>query len=264
MNGFWCVARRVYGSFGLSRKVVVGFLVMVSLFGPRAEACALAQMPVLYQDGDMGVGVNIGPCDAVSSGGRSVCPMPEGAALEVVVAVASPDTALREDVLARVAAVSQYRSIRYWSDTRERWRELVSEAHALTGSEGVERDDLQVKDLFEGAEFYFAQKENTPAGDVVYRTSVRVNQPDRLVLDVSNALPVRVLGLTFFAPGDYVFHHDFRRMANSTWSYDGTLSIRGCGNFYLRNKAISFASRMAALASYLLGRSPVTPPVRIH
>jgi hypothetical protein len=53
-----------------------------------------------------------------------------------------------EAILARFAAVSSFRGIRYWSVSDRRWETLISDSSALAGLDAAKRrDDFSVAEL---------------------------------------------------------------------------------------------------------------------
>lgn len=129
-----------------------------------------------------------------------------------------------DDLLARFAAISRYPEILYWSHTRDTWRQLIPEAQALASTDPESRrDDFTPADLVAGAEVFYRQRENTPAGDVVYRLRVRERTPDRLVIDLANANTVRQRGFKLFDPGAYQFLYVVEREQRDTWTYYGLM-----------------------------------------
>lgn len=210
----------------------------------------------------MRIGVWVGRCgDATPT--PPACLGPDGAQ-DAIYAVAESRVAGPAPlgaVLDRLAAVAAYPSIRYWSSTRGRWRPLITKAEVLATPDGPERaGNLDPAELARGDAAFVRQEENTPAGTMVYRLAVEESGPDRLALRVTNARPATLLGFTLFDTGDYVFRHSFRRIDGQSWIYHGELSVRGCGNPLFGDKAISFATRLAAVGSYLIGRPEGSPP----
>ncbi|MDA0654691.1 MAG: hypothetical protein O3C09_04770, partial [Proteobacteria bacterium] len=85
------------------------------------------------------------------------------------------------------------------------------------------RDDFALAELGAGADVFYRQRENTPAGDVVYRLRVRERTPDRLVINLANANTVRQRGFKLFDPGEYQFMYVVARERDSTWTYYGLM-----------------------------------------
>jgi len=242
----------------------LGCAVAIALAAAPALACDPSDLPIQYRQGALAIGLYPGSCG--DSGPPPAC-LAGASGLVVEVTAPAKDGDDSEVILGRAATLSHYTGIRYWSDTRGRWRELVTEAYPLDSAEGGRSadSDLDPVALAAGRPAFAFLAENSPAGDIAYRMVARRPDPDRLELEAVNARPVRFLGITVFAPGDYAFHHRLtRRPDHSGWDYHGDLTVSGCGNPLFRDKAISFATRMAAIAGYLLGRNEENPPERVR
>lgn len=131
-------------------------------------------------------------------------------------------------LLASFGRVSTLRGTRYWSVSDRNWRTLVTDAAALVGPNPAQRrPDFTPAEMKEGSSLYFAQADSRSSGQVVYRVRVLEKRPDRLVVTVDNASPVRLLLLTLFAPGDLqsTFFLE-RRSSDDVWAYYGLWGIR--------------------------------------
>ena len=241
-----------------------GIALAMAVMAQPALACDPSELPIQFRQDDLAIGLYPGACG--DSGPPPACLAgADGLVVEVTAPANAGDGA--DEVLGRAAAISHYPTIRYWSDTRGRWRELITEAYPLESAEGgrLAAADLDALALAGGRPAFVFLAENSPAGDIAYKMTARRPDPDRLELEAVNARPVRFLGFTVFAPGEYAFHHGLtRRPDRSGWDYHGSLTAAGCGNPLIRDKAVSFATRMAAIAGYLLGRTISTPPERMR
>jgi hypothetical protein len=167
-------------------------------------------------------------------------------------------------LLGRMAAISKLTTVRYWSVTRQRWHDLISEAYALQGAEGEQRPDFTVAELLSGRDLYFFQRENTPAGGLVYRMRLLDHGSDHLALAIENARAVRFLGMELFAPGTYQFLHFLEREAPGTWRYYGLMRTGPASHFLLRRYEASYVNRIVAIYRHLAGiptdREPPAAP----
>jgi hypothetical protein len=168
-------------------------------------------------------------------------------------------------LLGRFAAISNLTTVRYWSVTRQRWRDLIPEAYALHGAErGRHRPDFSVAELLSGQDLYFFQRENTPAGGLIYRMRMREHGTDRLALEIENAEAVRFLGMELFAPGAYQFLYFLEREAPGTWRYYGLMRTGPASRLLLRGYEASYVNRMVAIYRHLAGiptdREPPAAP----
>ena len=90
-------------------------------------------------------------------------------------------------VLRRIGAVSQQQQIRYWSQSRNRWRDLFADAAALSGPDPeMVRDDFTPDDLQPGRVLYLKQRPNGASQDAVLRLSIVERSPERLVINFEN------------------------------------------------------------------------------
>lgn len=133
-----------------------------------------------------------------------------------------------DGLLAAFGRVSTLRGMRYWSVSDHGWRTLVTDAAALVGPNPVQRrPDFTPADITEGSSLYFVQADSRSSGQVVYRMRVLEKRPDRLVVAVDNATPVRLLLLRLFAPGDLQSTFFLERLSGSdVWGYYGLWGIR--------------------------------------
>jgi hypothetical protein len=131
-------------------------------------------------------------------------------------------------LLAAFGRVSTLRGTRYWSVNDHGWRTLVTDAAALVGADPARRrPDFAPAELAEGSSLYFVQADSRSSRQVVYRMRVLEKQPDRLVVAVDNATPVRLLLLTLFAPGDLQSTFFLERLSGAdVWSYYGLWGVR--------------------------------------
>lgn len=159
-----------------------------------------------------------------------------------------------ESVLRRLAAVSSYPGIRYWSVTRGRWRPLVTHAYTLERLDSKKvRADHAANDLQPDKPYYFWQEENTPAGEVVYVLRIRELTPDRLVFTLENALPVRRMFLEVFPPETYQFSFFLDRQAGDLWQFYSLMRSTPTLRLLLRGHEASFINRAVAAYRYFAG-----------
>ena len=241
-------------AFGLLLGCVLGLCAAQTAAAPATD-CAVEDMPRRFAGSGFRVGLWLGGFDEAA---KAACVEEDGRPWDVVaIAEALFDAPGGVDeVLGRVGRISAYRSIRYWSDTRERWRELVLEAYPVASLEGRRRQpvDLPPAMLSEGSSFLIYQKENTPAEELIYQVTVERRRPDALVVSAANAVEIGFLGLTVFAVGDYAFRHSFERGADGRWRYRGLAAERGGRSPLSAVYQLSFVNRIAALAAYLTGK----------
>ena len=146
----------------------------------------------------------------------------------------------------RYGAISEYAAMRYFSPSRQAWRELSFEAFALRDANpSHKRADFAAAELIPGAARYFWQRGATEAPsplpgsiDLVNRIEVLERSPDRLVVAVTSE-PGTVAVVMRIARGDIrvVYFLDRDRNARDVWRYFALTSLGGivaisADNFY--------------------------------
>jgi hypothetical protein len=175
------------------------------------------------------------------------------------------DTALTggpSAILARLARISDLKTIRYWSTTRDRWRDLIPDATALSGPYPAHRrTDFDEADLRAGTIFFW-QEENTPLGAVTYRMSARIVDAQTVVVEINNALPARAALFASVPPGHHEFFYLFRRHDNEIWSLYGLMRSGSGPRLVARAGRKSYGNRAVALFRHLAGeRTDGAPPL---
>lgn len=171
-------------------------------------------------------------------------------------------TGAPSDLLARLARISDLKTIRYWSTTRDRWRDLIPDATALSGPDpALRRPDFGEAELRAGA-IYFWQEENTPLGAVTYRMATRVVDARTVVVEIKNALPARAALFASVPPGHHEFLYRFHRRDDGRWSLYGLMRSGSGPRLIARAGRKSYGNRAVALFRYLAGeRTDGAPPL---
>lgn len=129
-------------------------------------------------------------------------------------------------VLARFGAVSRIKGVRYWSVTDQAWQILIHDAFAVTDAAGtIRRGDFRPEELRPGVAVYLAERDGRSSGTVIYRMRVIERTPDRIVVNVVNASPVRVFLATLFAPGELQTTYFLDRLGPDDWGYFGLWGV---------------------------------------
>jgi hypothetical protein len=164
-------------------------------------------------------------------------------------------------IAGRLAATSKLTDVRYWSATRQTWRPLIPEAHALNSPDRDDRrEDFAVAEFTPGTTLYYWQHENSPAGKLVYRVDIREHSDDRLVLAMENATPVRFMLLPLFAEGEYRSLYFVERETGDTWRYYSLLRAPTPISLAVRSHRASYINRAAAIFRYVAGLPTDTEP----
>ena len=107
-----------------------------------------------------------------------------------------------EDLLARVGAISNLRSIRYWSTTASTWRLLFNNASALKSqSPSDHRVDFAAHELTRGTPLYY-WVDDSRLGDIVYKVQAKTDGPRRAIILTENLNVIDLYFVRVFEPGD--------------------------------------------------------------
>ncbi len=166
------------------------------------------------------------------------------------------------DVLRRrVAAVSGWKGIQYWSTTGKRWQTLVLDAYTIDSPGGNRRADFSANELTAGKSLYFHQEDNL-SGNAEYRLRIRSVSGERLVFDTENVSPIRYLLLTLFQPGEAQAVYFLNRESAQVWRFYSLARTRGNASGLLAGREASFVNRAVALYRHLAGiPTDQDPPV---
>ena len=156
--------------------------------------------------------------------------------------------------LGRVAAISDLSSMKYWSTTRKRWRELVADAYALDGPDkALRRPDFSIEELTSGTNLYYWQRERSPADNIIYVVRLRETGAQRIIVDMENALPVKRFLVTLFEPGQHQLIHILEDYGEGDWNYYSLMRSRAEISALVRGRDASFINRAVAIYRYLAG-----------
>ncbi len=156
--------------------------------------------------------------------------------------------------LERLAAVSGLTSMKYWSATRKRWRELVPDAFALEGPDkALRRADFSLGELKSGKDLFYWQRERSPADNIIYGLRLRETGPKRIIVEMENALPVKRLLVTLFKPGQHQLIHILEDYGDGDWNYYSLMRSRAEIGALVRGREASFINRAVAIYRYLAG-----------
>jgi hypothetical protein len=165
-------------------------------------------------------------------------------------------------IAARVARVSNYRLIRYYSKHRERWRPMVKDAFALSEHRGAfadpdkhRRDDFSEADLETNRMLRYWVKDNSLLGGVVYRLTVRERSNDRLVFDIQNETPLTFVIVDVVPAGEFRQLHVFEREDGEVWRYYALAVGRVK---WFRPSVESFANRALSYFRHMAGTADET------
>ena len=165
-----------------------------------------------------------------------------------------------ETLAARLGAVSETRGLRYWSVTSRGWRELVSDAVALSAPVAdARRSDFTAEEVLSGRTLYFAQNDTRSWGLNVYSVRVLEWSAERLVVEGDNVSPIRLGPITLFRPHALRSVQFVDREGRDTWAYYGLSLVRAD---VPEDREGSLVNRQAAFYRFLIGdRADGDPPL---
>jgi len=161
-----------------------------------------------------------------------------------------------KQLLARIAAVSRYSSIPYWSASAQSWRPLAQQAWAVDGMKGTRpRPDYSAGDLASGAPLFYAEKD-ARTGVVVYRMRVTRLTAGHATISIENASPIRLFFLLrLFDPHALQTEIFLDRLSPGLWGvYEITRATQGMG-ILAGGHLDSYANRETAVFRYLSGET---------
>jgi hypothetical protein len=224
---------RRYESYAIeSCLCIVVLIVALSPVGIEAAGlqppCGTKPLPGYA---DLTAPPNIGVWKQEDAGSRWVPPACTGwgsSRFDVVVAVAGRFRG--EDnvdmLLPRFGEVSRLAGVRYWSVSKKRWQDLITEARALDGPNGKRpRADFSLDEMKAERDLYFRLR-NGGSGSVIYRMRVRELAAKRLVLETENTTALRLLALPLFKPRDLQSLYFFDWSSPGVWDYFSLTGIR--------------------------------------
>ena len=234
-------------------RLALAFSLMVSLVGifdaarsainlPRPP-CEGAAYPAIPATGAL---PNVEFCTTQALGADWMPPActgwDRGAALAVALAGQFASNRDTDAMLARIGAISTLRAVRYWSVTDKAWTSLFLEATALTAPDPrATRGDFSPAEIRSGAPLYFLSADNRSSDGTISRLALKDIAPDRIVLEMTNASPVRWLLFTVMPVGGMRTLYFLNRQGDGSW------------RFYSLTRAAdsSFLSRFVSRPSYI-------------
>ena len=160
-----------------------------------------------------------------------------------------------EALLSRIGGISDSTRIQYWSVTRERWRDLIDDAYALSSDDpDARRPDFSVDELVPGNVLHFLRDPNSPIGATVFRMVVLERGADRAMLKVENSSPIRFFRIPVLDPGEQELIVFLERESENVWRfYSLTRTGAGMASWRARERMPSYVNRAVAEYRYLAG-----------
>lgn len=152
---------------------------------------------------------------------------------------------------ARFGAVSQTVGQIYWSTTDQKWRELVSEAFALSEADtDFKRPDFTAAEVRSGDRLYFAQNDTRSTGLNLYSLRALAADEDRLIVEVVNVSAISFTFVTLFDERGLLSLHFIERLEGDLWGYYGLAAVRDGS---VAGHTDSLVNRAAAFYRFLRG-----------
>ncbi len=158
-----------------------------------------------------------------------------------------------DQLLARYGALSQYKSIRFWSITHQAWEPFVVQAGFTEGPDAKSTyPDLKPEDFVTGKEFYYYETD-ARTGRTLNRLTVRQRMADKVELSTENLTPIKVALFTVFEPHALKSATFIERHGSGEWGYYQTIGVGEGSDFIAVHSVSPYINRLAALYRYMAG-----------
>lgn len=156
-----------------------------------------------------------------------------------------------EDLIARVGAISNLRSIRYWSTTASKWRPLFNDASALKSqSPSDHRVDFAAHELTRGTPLYY-WVDDSRLGDIVYKVQEKTDGPSRAIILTENVNVIDPYFVRVFEPGDLHSMDVLSQISPGLWRIYSVSRIGRGSPLLAVASDRSFVNRASALFNYI-------------
>jgi hypothetical protein len=153
-------------------------------------------------------------------------------------------------LLRKLAAVSAYPSVKYWSATRQAWRPLATQAAVLAAPDGTAtRADPSSEELSPGREVYYGEHGDLSAA--THRLRVVERSANHLMVTTENTTPIRLLVVTVFEPGALQLATFINRAGPDLWTLYEITRVGAASSAMAADYASSYVNRLDALRRYL-------------
>ena len=132
-----------------------------------------------------------------------------------------------EHLLARLGAISESETARYWSVTERHWRSLIERAYAVTNtSTRTQRPDFSAQEVLSGKPLIFVQDDTRSSGENLYQMRGKTLPNNAVLLESFNLDPIRLWIKTIFAPRELYAQYYFRELGDGQWGFYGVTAVR--------------------------------------
>jgi hypothetical protein len=153
-------------------------------------------------------------------------------------------------LLDRFGDFASYKSIQYWSVTRQQWQPLVSSAGLL--GRAPPNTNLTARDFGPGAVYDYFEQDRL--GTTNYLMTVRERSTDRVVVVSRNTTPIRMFLGTLFEPGALEATAILEQHGPDRWGcWQATRAGAGAGMLATIGTE-SYVNRLTALFGYIAQR----------
>jgi hypothetical protein len=156
-----------------------------------------------------------------------------------------------DGLLDRLGDFTSYKSIQYWSVTRQQWQPLVTAAGLL--GRAPPATNLTAADFKPGASYNYFERGRL--GTTNYLLTVRERSADSVVLISQNTTPVDTFFGTLFEPGALEAAVILARHGPDRWGCWQATRAGGGAGMLATSSPDSYVNRLSALFGYLAGRA---------
>jgi hypothetical protein len=158
-----------------------------------------------------------------------------------------------DELLARYGALSQYKSIHFWSTMHQTWEPFVTQA-AFTDGPAVTYTypDLKPADFVTGKEFFYYEID-ARTGRTVHHLTVRQRTADRIEMSTENLTPIKYSMFTIFEAHALRSATFIERRGSNEWGYYQTIGVGEGSDFIAVRSASPYINRLMALYRYMAG-----------
>lgn len=158
-----------------------------------------------------------------------------------------------DELLTRYGALSQYKSIQFWSTMHQAWEGFVVEAGFTDGPNAAYTyPDLKPADFVTGKEFYYYETDSR-TGRTVNKLTVHLRTADRVELTTENLTAVKYSMFTIFEPHALKTATFIERRGSNEWGYYTTIGVGEGSDFIATHSASPYINRLTALYRYMAG-----------
>ena len=157
-----------------------------------------------------------------------------------------------DELLVRYGALSQYKSIRFWSTLHQAWEELVTSAGFVDGPEAhYSAPDLTEADYVSGRSLYYYEIDRT--GRTIHRLTVQRRTQDTVELATDNVTPIHYSMFLVFEAQALQTSTFIHRLGPREWGYYQTIGAGEGAGFVAVRSPSPYVNRLTALYRYMAG-----------